>query len=101
MEFKNIKQLDNCPMENYKEFTRLETLLMNRPIDELRAKLKTLKQVCEEIKELDIELFLEDVVDKKTGKKVEVPKEIRDLWDIYWEHIQEKLLKKFQGEEND
>ena len=60
---------------------------------------QTLQEVCEEIEEMDIELFLEDIIDKKTGKKVEVPKEIWDLWNIYWEHIQEKLLKKFQGEE--
>ena len=44
---------------------------------------------------LDVELFLEDVVDKE-GNKVEIPKEIRDLWEIYWEHIKEKLKAKLQ-----
>ena len=109
MEFKNIQQLEKehnkkqmkCLTDSYimkkdkwneKHFEFCEADLIN-------VKIETLKQVCEEIKELDIELFLEEVVDKKTGEKVEVPKEIRDLWDIYWEHIQDKLLKKFQGEE--
>jgi len=43
---------------------------------------------------MDIELFLEDVIDVKTKKKVKIPKEILELWEIYWEHIKEKLKSK-------
>ena len=89
MEFKNIKQLkkeieywddiekqiDNCPKEDYKEFTKLEKLWMNCPIEILKAKLQTLQNVCEEIKK-----FFEG-------------KENVDVIDI------KELLKKFQGDE--
>ena len=43
------KQIDNCPKENYKEFTRLEQLWMNCPIYELIAQLKGYEQAEKEI----------------------------------------------------
>lgn len=60
----------------------------------IEGKEMKLKEVDKVIDDLDLELFLEDVVDKKTGKKVTIPKEIWELWNIYWEHIQEKLKQK-------
>ena len=54
----------------------------------------TLAEVGKVIDDVDLELFLEDVIDKETGKKVVIPKEVWELWNIYWEHIQEKLKQK-------
>ena len=50
--------------------------------------------------DLDIDLFLEDVADVKTGNKIELPKEVWDLWTIYWEHIKEKLKAKLKKGES-
>jgi len=62
--------------------------------DQILEALKTKdKEILKILDDLDIELFLEDVVDKK-GNKVKIPKEVLDLWDIYWEHIKDKLKSK-------
>lgn len=50
----------------------------------------------EYLDELDIELFLEEIVDTKTGKRVKIPKAVLELWDIYWEHIKEKIKSKLK-----
>ena len=46
------KQIDNCPKENYEEFTRLEKLWINCPIDVLKAQLKTLQERNAEVKKV-------------------------------------------------
>ena len=58
----------------------------------LKALQKQRQDFIKEIEELDLVLFLESVVDTETGKSVEIPKEIWDLWTVYWEHIREKIL---------
>ena len=77
------KQIDDCPKDNYKEFTRLEKLWMNCPIDILKAKLQTLQEVCKEIKKVilnigaeqsdkhlqGMEIFEEEILSKLKGKK--------------------------------
>ena len=76
------KQIDNCPKEDYKEFTRLERLWINCPLDELKTKLRTLQEVCKEIKKV----------------KNPYPSDVF-LMRIARSNLQEDLLKKFQGEE--
>jgi len=92
---KTIKQLEKEIKKIEKKEGDLEYLNQDWVVS--KVQLQTLKEILNLIDKLDIELFLEDVVDKKTGKKVELPKEIWDLWTIYWEHIKEGLEQKIQG----
>ena len=77
------KQIDDCPKDNYKEFTRLEKLWMNCDIDNLKSKLQTLREVCKETKKIilnigaeqsdqhlqGMEIFEIELLNKLKGKK--------------------------------
>lgn len=100
---KEIEGLENNAKENYKKNMYIYHSCSNKA-RYLKAELKGIqerdKEIEDEIDNLDIELFLEDVVDVKTGKRVKLPKEIWDLWFIYWEHIKEKLKSRLKLGEN-
>lgn len=87
------KQIDNCPKENYKEFTRLEKLWMNCPIEILKAKLQAYedaqKMICEEIKG--------NVLKYKKGELKDSDFTIENRATVMV--VLKELLKKFKGEE--
>lgn len=89
------KEIEKCKECYYiRDMTNIKPALCNYHQGEIKGIQEANEMIEKTLDEIGIELFLEDVIDKKTGKKIKVPKEIKDLWDIYWEHIKEKIKSK-------
>jgi len=110
---KEIEKLSICPyckskLRNFKCFHKDKIdeeipteYMVDRDLFEIpKAKLQTLNFAKSEfikmIDDMDIDLLLTDVVNIETGNKVEIPNEIKDLWDIYWKHIQQEIKSQLE-----
>ena len=82
--------------EDKKLFRELDRKMMLKAIAIYRSSaLSEVKDIIENY--MDLDLLLTNVVDLKTGKTIEVPKEVQNLLDIYWEHIKNRILAQING----
>ena len=89
---KNLKELTNLCLEQMIEGVAKKFIEMWK-----RSRKQALKEVLEEIEEMDIELvFATYIKDMKTNEKIDVPKEISFMLDKYWLHIQNRLKQKIK-----
>jgi len=84
------KEIDKCSKEDYKEFTRLERLWMNCPINELKAELKGFQKAQE---------MMREEIEKECEKVDAVEVDIGEYDKFISAHNLNEFLSKIGGKE--
>ncbi len=104
---KSIEELEKIVKETKKKYkgkwsklNESETLKKYLHLKGINTKIQTLKEVLELIDELDLEFAIAtNVIEKETGKKVDLPKGMEELMDHYWRYVFSRMKQRIsEGE---
>jgi arginine deiminase len=80
--------------EHFMEVTHRE--LLHKALN--FADTERLKWFKELVEDVEVEIFLSDVYDKKRKKRVKLPQELLDFQSFFWEYIKKKFITKINQE---